>query len=399
MHLLVLSFYFQPDLCAGSFRATALVDKLVAKLGPSDQITVLTTMPNRYKSFQADTSSHEDLGNVQIVRISLPSHKSGMVDQSRAFMAYARSVLQQTTNGKYDLVFATSSRMMTAVLGSKVAKRQGVPLYLDIRDIFPDTLADVFAGKPQRIVLPLLRAMEARTIRSATRINLVSGGFLPYFQAIRNDIEYRTFTNGIDDAFLGAKYSSSLADSGRKIILYAGNIGEGQGLDRVIPEAALALEEEYEFWVVGDGGLRSKLEARLVGKGVKNVRIMDPVQRDRLIELYGQADVLFLHLNDYAAFHKVLPSKIFEYAATGKPMLAGVGGFSNQFIKDNITNSALFEPCDSIGLVHAVKSLTFSTIPRQGFVDKFNREVIISLMADDILSLAGSGNVLEKSTS
>lgn len=399
MHLLVLSFYFQPDFCAGSFRATALVEKLAAKLGPSDQITVLTTMPNRYKSFQSDASSHETLGNVQIVRISLPSHKSGMVDQSRAFMAYARAVLQQTSRGKYDLVFATSSRMMTAVLGSKVAKRLGAPLYLDIRDIFPDTLADVFAGKPQRIVLPLLRAMEARTIRSAARINLVSGGFLSYFQEIRNDIEYRTFTNGIDDAFLNVEYISPLADSKRKIILYAGNIGEGQGLDRVIPDAALALEDEYEFWVVGDGGLRPKLEAKLIEKGVKNVRIMDPVKRDRLIELYGQADVLFLHLNDYAAFHKVLPSKIFEYAATGKPMLAGVGGFSNQFIKDNVTNSALFDPCDSKGLVDAFKSLTFSTTPRQEFVDKFNRDAIISFMADDILSLAGSENVSEKSIS
>ena len=389
MHILILSFYFQPDLCAGSFRATALVKKLAEKLSPSDQLTVLTTMPNRYNSFEADTSSHEDWGNVRILRINLPSHKSGMVDQSRAFITYARSVLQQTSNEKYDLVFATSSRLMTAALGSKVAKRLGVPLYLDIRDIFPDTLADVFAGKPQRIVLPLLRAIERRTIRNAARINLVSGGFLRYFQTIREDIEYRTFTNGIDDAFLDHEYNIPLADSERKIILYAGNIGEGQGLDRVVPEAALALENEYEFWIVGDGGLRSKLEARLAEKGVQNVRIMDPVQRDRLIELYGQADVLFLHLNDYAAFHKVLPSKIFEYAATGKPMLAGVGGFSNQFIKDNVTNSALFDPCDSMGLVHAVKSLTCSTTPRQEFVEQFNRDAIINLMADDVLSFAG----------
>jgi glycosyltransferase involved in cell wall biosynthesis len=392
MHLLILSFYFQPDLCAGSFRATALVKKLAEKLGPSDQLTVLTTMPNRYNSFQAETSSHEDWGNVRIVRISLPSHKSGMVDQAKAFMAYARSVLQQTSTEKYDLVFATSSRLMTAALGSKVSKRLGVPLYLDIRDIFPDTLADVFAGKPQRIVLPLLRAIEAKTIRQAARINLVSGGFLSYFQSIRDDIEYRTFTNGIDDAFLDCEYSTSPADSERKIILYAGNIGEGQGLDRVVPEAALALENDYEFWIVGDGGLRPKLEARLAEKGVKNVRIMDPVQRDRLIELYGQADVLFLHLNDYAAFHKVLPSKIFEYAATGKPILAGVGGFSMQFITENVANSALFDSCDAVGLTHALKSLVFSTTPRQDFVEKFNRDAIISLMADDILSLADCVN-------
>lgn len=399
MHILILSFYFQPDLCAGSFRATALVKTLAEKLGPADRVTVLTTMPNRYKSFQIETSSYEDWGNVQILRISLPSHKSGMFDQSRAFIAYARSVLKQIENEKYDLVFATSSRLMTAVLGSKVSSRIGAPLYLDIRDIFTDTLADIFAGKLPKIILPLLRAIEAKTIRQAARINLVSGGFLSYFQNIREDIEYRTFTNGIDKDFLNGKYHSRYTDAERKIILYAGNIGEGQGLDRVIPEAALTLESEYEFWVVGDGGLRPKLEERLIEEGVKNVRIMDPVQRCRLIELYAQADVLFLHLNDYAAFHKVLPSKIFEYAATGKPMLAGVDGFSRQFIRENVTNSALFDPCDAVGLSHALNSLVLSTTPRQGFVEKFNRDAIINLMAEDLLSLASSENIKEKSIS
>jgi glycosyltransferase involved in cell wall biosynthesis len=390
LHLLVLSFYFQPDLCAGSFRATSLVKKLAEKLGPSDKLTVLTTMPNRYKSFQAESSSLENWGNVRILRISLPSHKSGMIDQSRAFLAYSRAVLKQTSKEKYDLVFATSSRLMTAALGSKVAKRQGASLYLDIRDIFPDTLADVFAGKPQRIVLPLLRAIERRTIRNAACINLVSGGFLPYFQTIRKNTEYRLFTNGIDDAFLDGKYQNQRVDSERKIILYAGNIGEGQGLDRVIPEAALALDGAYNFWIVGDGGQRPKLEAKLIEMGVKNVRIMDPVPRNQLIELYGQADILFLHLNDYAAFKKVLPSKIFEYAATGKPMLAGVGGFSRQFIGEHVQNSALFDPCDVAGLTNVLSSLALSTTPRQAFVEKFNRDAIASLMAEDVLSFASN---------
>jgi glycosyltransferase involved in cell wall biosynthesis len=390
LHILILSFYFQPDLCAGSFRATALVEALSARLGPSDKLTVLTTMPNRYQSFRAETPEQEDWGNVRIVRISLPSHRSGMVDQSRAFLAYSRAVLRQTAKGNYDLVFATSSRLMTAVLGSVVARRLKAPLYLDIRDIFPDTLADVFNGRPQKGILPLLRLLEARTIKRAARINLVSGGFLPYFKKIRKNIEYRTFTNGIDDAFLEGAFEGKSSGADRKLILYAGNIGEGQGLDRVVPTAALALASEYEFWIVGDGGMRAKLEARLQAEGVRNVRLIEPVKRDRLIELYDQADVLFLHLNDYPAFHKVLPSKIFEYAATGKPVLAGVGGYSRQFIEENVTNAALFDPCDAKGLVDALKTLTFATTPRSAFVEKFKRAAIIGLMADDVIELAGN---------
>ena len=46
--------------------------------------------------------------------------------------------------------------------------------------------------------------------------------------------------------------------------------------------------------------------------------------------------ILFIHLNAYPAFEKVLPSKIFEYAATGKPILAGVSGYSADFIRNNL---------------------------------------------------------------
>mgnify|MGYP006982238303 CR=1 FL=1 len=39
-------------------------------------------------------------------------------------------------------------------------------------------------------------------------------------------------------------------------------------------------------------------------------------------------------------------AEIFELATFRKPILAGVSGFSAQFIKDEINNSFVFNPCD-----------------------------------------------------
>lgn len=392
MRILLLSFYFEPDLCAGSFRSTSLASELSARLDESDDLQIITTMPNRYRSFHAEAPVLEKRGNISIRRVPLPPHRSGMLDQSRSFLFYARAVFRETTGQKYNIVFATSSRLMTAVLGALVAQRLGAQLYLDIRDIFSDTLSDIFAHKPQRLILCLVRFLEKIAIRKASRINLVSAGFLEYFRGIRSDIDYRIFTNGIDDAFLNINFGGGLrSGKNRKIILYAGNIGEGQGLDKIIPDAALSLDKDYEFWVVGDGGARPRLEARLQEKEVRNVRLMDPVSREQLVELYSQADVLFLHLNDYSAFHKVLPSKIFEYAATGKPILAGVDGYSRRFIQDHVQNAALFSPCDSVGLIGALDSLDLGTRVRAAFIEEFERSVIIRRMADDVLELARCG--------
>lgn len=392
MRILLLSFYFEPDLCAGSFRSTSLASELSARLDESDDLRIITTMPNRYRSFRAEAPVLEKRGNITIRRVPLPPHRSGMLDQSRSFLSFARAVFRETTGQKYNIVFATSSRLMTAVLGAIVAQRLGAKLYLDIRDIFSDTLSDIFAHKPQRVILGVVRFLEKMAIRKASRVNLVSAGFLEYFRGIRSDIDYRIFTNGIDDAFLNISFVEGMRfDENRKIILYAGNIGEGQGLDKIIPDAALSLGKDYEFWVVGDGGAKPRLEARLQEKEVRNVRLMDPVSREQLIKLYCQADVLFLHLNDYPAFHKVLPSKIFEYAATGKPILAGVDGYSRRFIEDHVQNAALFYPCDSEGLMRALDSLDLCTRIRTAFVEEFGRSVIIRRMADDVLELARCG--------
>jgi hypothetical protein len=46
MRLLVLSFYYQPDLGAGSFRTTALV-RALREHTPSTMVDVVTTLPNR----------------------------------------------------------------------------------------------------------------------------------------------------------------------------------------------------------------------------------------------------------------------------------------------------------------------------------------------------------------
>ena len=83
MKVLILSFYYEPDLCPGSFRCTSLVKHLLREKGL--EIEVITTLPNRYATYSVDASRHEKDGNLEIHRVSLPKHKSGMLDQVKGF--------------------------------------------------------------------------------------------------------------------------------------------------------------------------------------------------------------------------------------------------------------------------------------------------------------------------
>ncbi|MCD6274283.1 MAG: glycosyltransferase family 4 protein [Deltaproteobacteria bacterium] len=386
MKILILTFYYKPDLCAGSFRSAAFINALRPLLKKKDSVDVITTMPNRYKTFRKEAASVEVKGNINIVRIQLPPHKSGFFDQIRAFFTYFIKTVKYTKKRDYDVVFATSSRLFTAFLGAVISKMKGALLYLDIRDIFTDTMKSLLYPPISWMALPIFFLVERFTVLKADKVNLVSEGFRGYFENIAPEKKFSFFTNGIDEEFIDVSFDKKNSTE-KKIITYAGNIGQGQGLEKIIPYIAKMTENENEFWIIGDGGMRSVLEDNLKKQGVINVVLFNPVGREDLIKFYKQSNYLFLHLNDCAAFEKVLPSKIFEYAAITKPIIAGVSGFARKFISDNIKNATVFKPCDHEDFLSKFRSLSTEEQNREEFVKQYNSSVIMRQMAQDFIDI------------
>jgi hypothetical protein len=390
LKILVLSFYFRPDLSAGSFRTTSLVNALKHKISADGQIDVLTTLPNRYSSFSVEALAEEKEPGLSVIRISLPLHQSGMFDQAKAFISFARQVSLQIRGQKYDLVFATSSRLMTAVLGAWVARKKRIPLYLDVRDIFVDTIKDVLPSFFAILAKPLFSVLERWAINSASKVNLVSQGFAEYFSTRYPQQQFSYFTNGIDDEFLSvALPKSAPRTDGLVEVLYAGNLGEGQGLHAIIPDLAKKMQGRVLFKIIGDGGRKEALQAALINASVDNVELLPPMKRAQLIEAYQAADVLFLHLNDYDAFKKVLPSKLFDYGAMGKPIWAGVSGYAAEFILRELDNSAVFHPCNVAEAERVFNQLRLQNESRDRFAVKFARINIANEMATDVVNTIG----------
>lgn len=389
MRILFLSFYFEPDLCAGSFRATPLLAELSAQVPEGAQIDLVTTLPNRYKTFREDAPEIEQRGNATIYRVRLSSHSSDVFGQSKAFLHYWHGCNAITKGRDYDLVFATSSRLMTAFLASRLSRRHASPFFVDVRDIFVDTISDIFPRPIAALATPFFNQIERLTFGRASVINLVSEGFRPYFEARYPGTRTTTYTNGIDSEFLNALENPPVSEQSAQelSILYAGNIGEGQCLHTIVPALAKALVGRARIKIIGDGGRRPQLENALNSLHLENVQVIDPMSRSDLIAEYLRADVLFLHLGAYQAFEKVLPSKIFEYAAVQKPVLAGVAGYAANFIEEEVDNAAIFPPGDVAAAVEALASLRLQATPRPDFVRRFARKQICQRMAQDIIEL------------
>jgi len=391
MKILFLSFYFEPDLSAGSFRNSSLVKELQKNINSDDKIDLFTTFPNRYDSFRiSNIEAKENIcGNINVHRVELPKHKGSFKGQIKSFFYFFKTVRLATKSNQYDIVYASSSKLFTAFLGANIARKKKAKLYLDIRDIFRESIKDLFENKIVQIGLDLfLKPIEYYTFNRADHINLVSKGFKSYFDKYKKP-SYSFFTNGIDDIFIEAPLKNNLNKREKlfKEIIYAGNIGEGQGLQNIIPELAKGLSDEYKITIYGDGGTKEKLIRKLQSENIKNVTINSPIKRNELIEKYKQADFLFMHLNDYKAFERVLPSKLFEYGALNKPIIAGVGGYAAEFLEENMSNLLLFKPCDFKAALRLIKDYQYKTKNRKEFIEKFNRKNINKKMILSILKL------------
>jgi glycosyltransferase involved in cell wall biosynthesis len=116
------------------------------------------------------------------------------------------------------------------------------------------------------------------------------------------------------------------------------------------------------------------------------VEVILPVSRARLMEYYRESDYFFIHLNDYRAFEKVLPSKLFEYAAYNKPIIAGLSGYPKHFVEKNVENHILFKPGDAEDMVRKLNEYSYRTFRRTGFIEKYNRKAIMAEMAASMIA-------------
>ena len=239
LRIVFFTFYYPPDLCAGSFRAVALAKALSSKMETDDELHIITTHPNRYTNHRPMAVDFEVDGKVVVHRISVTGLQSGMLPQAQSFGVYALSAYRLCRKLSPDFLIGTTSRLMTGILTGVSAFRIRCHYFIDLRDIFSETISDLFSRKNWLlgwVTKHTFSLIERRLFHGAEGVNVVSEEFPNYFQVKGVDIsDWSYFPNGVDQEFVNFQTEEGSTLKDVKTILYAGNIGSGQGLDTVLP--------------------------------------------------------------------------------------------------------------------------------------------------------------------
>jgi colanic acid biosynthesis glycosyl transferase WcaI len=176
------------------------------------------------------------------------------------------------------------------------------------------------------------------------------------------------------------------------VVLYAGNLGEKQGLELLAEAARRTVESPDVEWVIcGDGVARDRL--RDMTKGLPNVRWLPIQPVERLNDLLNLADIHILPQRADAA-DLVMPSKLTGMLASGRPVIA-TANEGTELATVLAECGIVTRPGDVQGLVAAVLELARDSAQRQRLgavgrryaVERFGRNAVLANLERRLVGL------------
>ena len=265
---------------------------------------------------------------------------------------------------KPDVVIAVTPPMQIGVWPLLYHWIRRVPWVLHVQDLQVDAALRLNMLKSGLLGMLLYR-IEGFLLRHATRVSTIT-------EAMRA----RIIAKGVpaDRVWLcpnwadisavcpgsrnnGFRQSLNVSDD-TLLVLYAGNMGEKQGLEIVL-EAAKRCHDDARllFMMVGDGGAKSRLQRQAVTMGLSNIRFLPVQPFERLNDMLAAGDIhLVVQKRDAADL--VMPSKLTNILAAGRVCVATADPDTALYdaVHDHETGKAV-PPGDVAALTEAIRVL------------------------------------------
>jgi glycosyltransferase involved in cell wall biosynthesis len=241
-----------------------------------------------------------------------------------------------------------------------LARLRGVPLVFDaFLSLYDSLVLDrgaVAGGGPRA---RLLAAVDRHACRLADRVLLDTRAHARFFcDAFGLPAEkFWALPIGADDALF--RPAPAAPRNGRPgTVLHFGRYIPLHGLETVV-RAARRLEEEgfpARFVLIGDGEERRRIEALARSLGATSIRFEDAQPPEALAESVRGADLCLGIFGVTGKAARVVPNKVYEALAAGKPVITGDSPAAREILNDGV-DCLLCERGDPGALADAIRRL------------------------------------------
>jgi len=372
VRILVLSQYWYPENGVPQ-RRWAWLSKILVDAG--HEVMVIAPPPHYLRrvpiktwivqqGFRSSKSVEIGPSGERIVRCGFFPASNSLTQRvlNQASVALSMGFMQLQSRGpvrrfRPDLVIGTVPALPTSVLTQLVAKFNKTPYIIDLRDAWPDLLQESRnwnegTGRKtirERVLsrgpLQLLSSITGRAMNSALR---KSGGVISTSERLekyltasfskqgKGPLPELTTVRNVFPPLSSIKKSPPNGSNCRELhVLYAGTLGRAQKLDNALKATKIAQSAglQIKLKLVGDGATwhalreearKLELEAEFYPRG----------NADELAEFYTWADTALVHLTDWEALKRAIPSKTYELMELGIHISGALNGEASSLIKE-----------------------------------------------------------------
>lgn len=402
--VLIHSLVFSPD---GVSTAYLYNDIALGLVENGFDVVVLTTTPH-YNLIESELVKQpiekklfglyylSDFKGIQVYHIPLKKYKNTGKRLISFFYWHILSLFIGFSIKKINFVLSPSPPLSIGFISLLIAKFKGAKSVYNVQEIYPDLLINQGNVKSS-IIINLLKKFEKFIYKHSAAVTTIDEVFYAKISSRFSDIsKLKIIPNFVDtDLYKPLNYKQDLpsvfgSDNGKIKILYAGNIGFFQDWAPILFAARELLEENIEFWIIGEGVQKEYLEIEIQKQNLSNVRIFPYQNRELIPVINNYVDIHFIAINPLME-QEGFPSKVYTIMACAKPIIVVTGEKTPLYnFLENKNCSLLITNDRNSGFTEAIRKLANDKALREklgnnGYeliVNKYSKRVILSKYAD-----------------
>ncbi|TFG42377.1 MAG: glycosyltransferase WbuB [Bacteroidia bacterium] len=322
--VLIVSQHFPPE---RSGCASRVHDIAVHLSSMTVEVTVISPHPTfpfgEFKRRWALSSkrSVEGIKLINLWTIQPTSRNPGFIIRTLYFLTFPLHVTLWTLFHvrTFDVIITSDPPIFTHIPGLIMKKLFKKNWTIEVRDLWIDASISLGFIKKGSIYEKMSRELVNICLRNTDLIGVTTqelGKRLSPDKTIQKKIIW--LPNGVDTT-----YFHPFNNPKKNQIVYAGNVGHAQDLEKVI----LAIKEvnkkfPLQFNIVGDGDINGRLKDLVKSEGMEDlVLFTGNIDREKIPMILSESLIGVSPLKKLVTLEYAAPTKVYEYMACGIPFL------------------------------------------------------------------------------
>jgi glycosyltransferase involved in cell wall biosynthesis len=323
--------------------------------------------------------------NITLIRpgmIKLP-----FFDMASVFYFHEKEIKRQIREFKPDVIIAIS--ILTAYLGMQQAKKHHIPFVHYCIDHSHELI-------PNKLIRKVAEQFEKQTIKGADKIFVINKGLKEYIVEMGGNInkiyvipagvDLEKFNPLVDGSSIREKYGIKKDDI---LLFFMGWIYDFSGMKEVAESLSLTDYKNIKLMVVGEGDLYKPLLKMKSEKNLDDKLILTgKIPFEEIPKYISAADICLLPAYKNEIMMNIVPIKIYEYMAMGKPVIStDLPGILKEFGKENgviYVDKSEDTLCKVTDLLDDPESITKQGLKSLEFVTKYTWDSVINLFEQSL---------------